>query len=207
MANIVAPQGFQPVRGINTYQGQTNIYFIPSGDGSVYSIGDAVKSVANGDPSGIPAVQKSTGASGEFQRGVVVGVLPVQAVGTPSLIGTPLSLETINVPATKTRGYYIEVCDDPNQLYEIQDDGSAALTATSCNKNATFTAVNPTAPLQISQSVLVASTVNTTAAFPLKMMGLSQRVAPVAGNSFGTFAKWIVKFNNHELNGASTAGV
>src|SRR5579885_3098932 len=121
MANIVAPQGFQPVRGINTYQGQTNIYFIPSSDGSVYSIGDAVKSVANGDPNGIPAIQKSTGANSELQRGVIVGVLPVQAVGPPSLIGVPLTLEVINVPATKTRGYYVEVCDDPNQLFEIQE--------------------------------------------------------------------------------------
>lgn len=207
MANIVAPQGFQPVRGINTYQGQVNIYFIPSTDVLVYSIGDMVKSVANGDPNGIPAVQKSTGASGEFQRGVIVGVLPVQAVGTPSLVGVPLTLETINVPATKTRGYYVSVADDPNQLFEVQDDGTAALTATSCNKNATFSAVNPTSPLQISQSVLNASTVATTAAFPLKMMGLSQRVAPVGGNTFGTFAKWIVKINNHELCGASVAGV
>jgi hypothetical protein len=207
MANIVAPQGFQPVRGINTYQGQVNVYYIPQADGSQYQIGDAVKSAANGDPNGIPAVQKSTGASGEFQRGVIVGVLPVQAVGTPSLIGTSLSLETINIPATKTRGYYVQVCDDPNQLYEVQDDGLAVLTATACNKNATFTVVNPTSPLQISATVLTASTVATTAAFPLKLMGLSQRLAPVGGNSFGAYAKWIVKFNNHELNGASVAGV
>ena len=207
MANVIAPHGFTPIRNNGMYSGQTNIYYIPSSDVLQYNIGDAVKTVAGGDTNGIPAVQKSTGANSEYQRGVIVGVLPVQAVGTPSLIGVPLTLENINIPATKTRGYYVTVADDPNQLFEVQDDGTAALTATSCNKNATFSAVNPTSPLQISASVLNASTVATTAAFPLKMMGLSQRVAPVGGNQFGTFAKWIVKINNHELCGASVAGV
>lgn len=207
MANVVAPMGFQPVRSINMYTGQTNIYFIPSTDGSQYQIGDAVKSVAGGDPNGIPAVQKSTGAGSEYQRGVIVGVLPVQAVGNPSLQGVPLTLETINIPATKTRGYYVEVLDDPNALFEIQDDGLSALTATACNKNASFTVANPANSLiQISASVLTTASVNTTSTLPLKMMGLSQRPAPGGGNSLGANARWIVKFNLHELSSSGVAG-
>jgi hypothetical protein len=206
MANVIAPQGFQPVRSVSVYTGQTNIYYIPAADTSEYSIGDAVKTVANGDPNGIPAIQKSTGAAAEYQRGVIVGVLPVQAVGTPSLIGIPLTLEVINIPATKTQAYYVEVNDDPNQLYEIQDDGNVSLSNIDCNKNATFTPVNPAFPLAISQTVLNSGTVNANATFPLKMMGLSQRVAPAAGNSYGAYAKWIVKFNLHELSGSGVAG-
>lgn len=207
MANVIAPHGFTPIRGINTYSGQTNIYFIPSTDTNQYNIGDAVKSVVGGDPSGIPSVTKSTGANSEYQRGVIVGVLPVQAVGTPSLVGVPLQLENINVPATKTRGYYVEVCDDPNQIYQIQDDGLTALTATACNKNATFTVANPTAPLQISATVLTSGTIAATATFPLKMMGLYQQVAPGSGNQFGVNAIWVVRFNLHELCAAGVAGV
>jgi hypothetical protein len=207
MANPIGPFGFQPVRHNGMYTGQTNIYYIPSSDGSVYSIGDAVKSAANGDPNGIPAVQKSTGASAEYQRGVIVGVLPVQAVGTPSLQGVPLTLETINIPATKTRGYYVEVLDDPMAVFIIQDDGLNALTATSCNKNATFTVANPTGLIQISATVLTTGTVATTSTFPLKMRGLYQGVAPGGGNTFGVNAKWVVSFNLHELSASGVAGV
>ena len=208
MANVVAPMGFVPVRGVNTYQGQTNTYFIPSTDGNQYQIGDAVKSVVGADSAnGFPCVTKSTGAGSEYQRGVIVGILPVQAVGTPSLQGVPLTLENINIPATKTQGYYVQVADDPNQLFEIQDDGLSALTQTATSKNAGFTPTNPTSPLQISATVLTTSTVATTSTLPLKIMGLSQRPAPGGGNSLGANARWIVKFNLHELCGAGVAGV
>ena len=207
MANVVAPMGFQPVRSGNLNTGQTNIYFIPSTDGNQYQIGDAVKSVAGGDTNGIPAVTKSTGAGSEYQRGVIVGVLPVQAVGTPSLQGVPLTLENTNIPATKTRGYYVEVLDDPNAIFEIQDDGLSGLTATACNKNASFTVANPSNSLiQISATVLTTASVATTSTLPLKLMGLSQRPAPGGGNQLGVNARWIVKFNLHELSGSGVAG-
>jgi len=207
MANVIAPHGFTPIRNNGMYSGQTNIYYIPSSDGSQYNIGDAVKTVAGGDTNGIPAVQKSTGAASEYQRGVIVGVLPVQAVGVPSLVGVPLQLEVINVPATKTRGYYVEVNDDPNAVYQIQDDGLTALTATACNKNATFTvANNANALIEISATVLTSGTVATTATFPLKMRGLYQQVAPGSGNQYGINAIWVVSFNLHELSASGVAG-
>jgi hypothetical protein len=193
MANVVAPMGFSPVRGVGVYTGQTNTYVIPATDTNQYQIGDAVKSVAGGDANGIPAITKSTGAAAEYQRGVIVGVLAVPAIGTPSLIGTPLALEVINVPAAKTHDYYVVVNDDPNALYEIADDGLTALTAAACNKNAAFTPTNPTPPLQISATTLTTGSVATTATLPLKMMGLSQRPAPGGGNTLGANARWIVK--------------
>jgi len=208
MANVIAPHGFTPIRNNGMYSGQTNIYFIPSSDVLQYNIGDAVKSVVGGDTNGIPAVQKSTGAASEYQRGVIVGVLPVQAVGVPSLVGVPLQLEVINVPATKTRGYYVEVNDDPNAIYQIQDDGLAALTATACNKNASFTvANNANALIEISASVLTTASVAVTATLPLKMRGLYQQVAPGSGNQYGVNAIWVVQFNLHELSSSGVAGV
>jgi hypothetical protein len=208
MANVIGPHGFTPIRNNGMYSGQTNIYFIPATDTNQYNIGDAVKSVVGGDPAGIPSVTKSTGAAAEFQRGVIVGVLPVQAVGTPSLVGVPLALEVINIPATKTRGYYVEVNDDPNTLYQIQDDGLNVLTATACNKNASFTVANNTnAQIQISATVLTTASVAVTANLPLKMRGLYQQVAPGSGNQFGANAIWVVQFNLHELSSSGVAGV
>lgn len=201
MANSNAPKGFVPSRYLNgaPWNGAMNVYVIPSTDGSVFSPGDAVKSAANGDANGIPAIQKAAGT--DTVRGVVVAIL-VAPPGNPSVQGVNLDLTTQQAPATKTKDYYALVVDDPQVLFEIQDDGNSALTATSCNKNASFTVANPTSPQQMSASVLDTSSVNTTQGLNLRIMGLVQR----DGNAFGVHAKWLVKFNQHELMG-NTAGV
>ena len=63
MPNIVQPRGFSPVRqlGASDYNGAVNLYYIPQSDASAYYPGDAVKSAANGDANGVPAVQKAAG--------------------------------------------------------------------------------------------------------------------------------------------------
>ena len=201
MANLNAPRGFVPVRYLNgaAWNGATNLYFIPQADGSVYSPGDAVKSAAGGDANGVPAIAKAAGT--DTLRGVITNIL-VAAPNNPSLVGTTLDLTTLQAPATKAKGYYALVVDDPAVLFEIQDDGASALTATACNKNASFTVANPTAPQQNSASVLGAATVNTTQALNLRILGL----APRDDNAFGVNARWLVKINQHELEG-NTAGV
>ena len=210
MANSNFPNGFTVIANNSgkATVGQANWYYVPSSDGSVYSIGDVVKSAAGGDANGVPAVQKATGASSEYVRGVVVGVAPVPAIGTPSLIGTPLALENIQVPASKTAGWYVMVNDDPDSIFSIQDDGlnPGTTVASACNKNAGYTPTNPTSPQQISATVLTSSTIGTSATLPLKIMGLVLQNAPGGGNSYGAYAKWKVKFNLHELNGGA-AGV
>lgn len=201
MANLNAPKGFQPSRYLNgtSWNGQTNVYCIPAADGSAYAVGDAVKSAAGGDANGVQYVQKAAGT--DAVRGVVVGVFP-QAPGAPSLKGVTLDLASQLIPATKAKDYYVMVVDDPNVLFEIQDDGLSALTATACNKNATFTVANPSGISQLSGSVLSTASVATTNSLNLKIMGLAQR----DDNVFGVNAKWVVKFNLHELLGG-TAGV
>lgn len=216
MANVVNPNGFSVltsrVGGANT--GQDNWYYIPQTDTSQYGIGDMVKVAAGGDANGVPAVQKAIGGSNtEWLRGVIVGVAPTPNIGTPSLIGTPLALEITNIPATKTQGYYVLVNDDPNTVYEIQDDGLAVLTAAACNKNAQFTVVNPTAPLQNSATVMQTSAAGggaapaVTATFPLKILGLVLRQNPAGGNGFGAYARWMVKINTHDLSASGVVGV
>ena len=87
-------------------------------------------------------------------------------------------------------------------IYDLQDDGLAALTATSCNKNASFTVTNPTSPQQNSASTLTTASVAVTATLNLKMMGLVQ----IPNNAYGIYARWLVMFNQHELMG-NTLGV
>lgn len=202
MANQVAPRGFVPSRYLNgaAWNGACNMYHIPSTDANQYNVGDTVKSAANGDANGIPDVAKITNGT-DTARGVVIGCLTA-IPNNPSLVGSTLDLTVQNIPAAKTRDYYVLVVDDPQVLFELQDDGLAALTATSCNKNASYTVTNPTAPQQNSATVLSTASVNTTQGLSLKIVGLAQK----PNNAFGVNATWLVKLNQHELMG-NTAGV
>lgn len=195
------PQGFQPIGYADgsSWNGQANTYVIPQADVNQYNIGDAVLSAAGGDANGVPAVTKASGSSPV--RGVIVGVYPTNP-NAPSLQGVDTSLAMQNIPATKTRDYYVMVADDPAIIFALQDDGVSTLTASACNKNAGYTVANPTAPAQNSATVLTTSSVATTASLPLKIMGLQQ----IPGNAFGKYAVWRIKFNQHELAG-NTAGV
>jgi hypothetical protein len=201
MANVIGPRGFVPSRYLDgsAWNGATSMYCIPSTDGSVFSVGDAVKSAAGADANGICYVQKAAGT--DTVRGVVLGVIPANPGGT-SLVGVTLDLANQQIPATKAKDYYVFVADDPQILFEIQDDGLAALTATASNKNASFTVANPTTPQQISASVLSTASVATTNTLNLKIFGLVQK----PNNAFGVNANWLIKFNQHELQGG-TAGV
>jgi hypothetical protein len=200
MPNINAPSGFVPRKTLTgaSWNGAVNRYYVPSTNTDMISVGDAVKSATGGDANGVPAVQKALGT--DAVRGVVVGVSV--AGDSTSLNGVTLDLSQQNIPAAKTKDYYVFVVDDPNVVFSIQDDGLSALTASACNKNATFTVVNPTSPRQNSASVLSTASVANTATLNLRIMGLDV----VPGNTYGAYARWLVKFNLHELaNG--TAGV
>lgn len=201
MANQVGPRGFVPSRYRNgaPFAGALNMYYIPAADTNQYNPGDAVRSVAGGDANGIPQIVKAAGT--DTVRGVIVGCLLANQ-NTNSFQGTNLDLTVQNIPATKTRDYYVLVADDPDILFEIQDDGLAALTASACNKNASFTVTNPTAPQQNSASVLSTASVAVTQALNLKIMGLVQK----PNNAYGVNANWLVMFNQHEFQG-NTAGL
>jgi hypothetical protein len=205
MANISQPRGFLPVRYLNgaAWNGGTNLYHIPSTDTNQYNPGDAVKTAATGaDANGIPDVAKITNGT-DTVRGVVVGCLTANP-NTPSLVGTNLDLTVQNIPATKTRDYYVLVVDDPQVVFQIQDDGitTANLVAASVGLNASFTVTNPTSPQQNSATVLLSSSFATTQGLNCKILGLAQ----LPNNSFGAKAQWLIKFNQHELMG-NTAGI
>lgn len=201
MANSIGPRGFVPSRYLSgsAWNGGMNVYFIPAADTNQFCVGDAVKSAAVSDANGVPGVTKAAGT--DTVRGVVLGVF-VSSPGAQSLQAVGLDLTTQGIPATKGRDYYVMVVDDPDVLFELQDDGLAALTATAVNKNASFTVTAPTAPQQNSASVLNTASVAVTSTLPLRLFGLVQK----PNNNFGVNAVWLVKFNQHELRG-NTAGV
>lgn len=201
MANSNAPRGFVPVKHINgaAYNGAGNVYVLPQADVNQLNPGDAVKTVAGSDANGLPYITKALGT--DTVRGVVIGIAVVNPYAQ-GIKGTVVDMTTIDAPASKTRDYYVYVMDDPEILCELQDDGLTVLTGTSANKNASFTVANPAGAGQMSASVLSTASVAITAALNLKIIGLIQR----DDNAFGVNAKWLVKFNQHELLG-NTSGV
>jgi hypothetical protein len=191
MANTNQPYGFLPIGtlGASEWSGKTNLYYIPSTDGSAYAPGDAVKAGSGGDAAGVPVVVKSNGT--DAVRGVITNVL-LAIPNNTSLQGKVLDDSTLLIPATKTRAYYVLVSDDPNTIYSVQGDASSAnQVATACNLNASFTVTNPTTPSMVSASVLGGATINTTNSLNLKIMGLDGSPA----NAYGAYARWKVKFN------------
>lgn len=204
MPTLNQPFGLSPVfNGDGSpWNGAARRYYIPSSDGSAFYVGDVVKSAAGSDANGVPQVQAAAGT--DTLRGVIVGVEPAN-VENASLVGSDLALSRVNIPASKTRDYYVYVVDDPNIVFEVQGDATATnQVAANANKNCSLTIAAPSnTALPYSATVVNSGSINTTQALNIKLCGLSQR-RPSGG--FGAYALWLCKINQHELMG-NTAGV
>lgn len=204
MANVNRPSGLQPYVYLNAnpYEGQGRVYYIPSTDANAYAIGDPVKTLTGAaDANGVSAVTLATAGDGNAVRGVVMGM---GGLIEGSQYGDPNNLSLTVIPATKTYGYYVMVCDDSDMLFLCQEysgTGSTNLTAADIGKNINLKA--GTSNGFISGWVVDDTAVSSTAATrQLKLMGIQR----TPDNAFGSYCKFIVRINNHELNGG-TAGV
>ena len=187
MANTSAIRGLVPRRYVSgaPYNGAFNRYYHASSDGSAIYIGDPVKSSGTGDATGTPGVIVC--AAGDTMRGVCVGVEPVT------------DESTIYCVASTAR--YIYVADDPNLLFEIQEDNVGNdLAVTEIGLNTDIVAAAGSTTTGYSGFTLDSSGTGTATA-GCRILGLVQR----EDNALGTYAKWLVKINEHEL--ASTTGV
>ena len=204
MANANAPQGLVPIKYLNgsDYNGQMRIYFIPSTDANAYAIGDPVGTLTGAaDTNGISAVTIGVAGSSAVMRGVIR-----TAGGTVAEAGyyDPTNLNTVVIPASKTKGYYVGVVDDPNVIFEGQEfssTGSTNFTAADIGKGCNLKAGTNNG--YISQWVLDDTAASSTSSTrQVRLLGLSRR----KNNAFGNYAKFEVLFNQHELK-AATAGV
>lgn len=211
MANAAAPFGLRPSHTVSgaPFNGQTRMYRIPSTDAVAYSIGDVVTEVAGGDvKTGVSDVaifgtRGATATSGNA-RGVIVGLASsAGSGGGQPLGGDPDNLGLMIIPATKSKDYYVYVCDDPNMIYEAQTN---TIASSAFNKN-TGLAVGaaPTATSPNCKTIIDGASATTTAALPIKIVGAPERIdndltAP------GTNA-WIWVMLNTSSAGGATAGV
>ena len=204
MANVNRPMGLNPMfnRTGNGWNQQVREYYIPQTDTNAYAIGDPLKTLTGAaDANGIPAVTMAVAGDGNAIRGVLV------SMGTTvdgASFGDPNNLNTVIIPATKTYGYYVGVIDDPDVMFEVQEysgSGSTNLTSADIGKNINLKSGVNNGYLSgwVIDDTAASSTASTR---QVKLMGITRRV----DNAFGSYCKFLVLINNHELN-SGTAGV
>jgi hypothetical protein len=199
MANTSRANGLRPVSMITgaAWNGVVNQYLVPSTDNTAIYVGDPVKSggtagaagvVVNGqDVSGMPTV--TVAAAGDTLKGVVVGFLPKQS-----------DLTVQHREASTNR--IALVVDDPNVVFEVQEDAVGATTAlVDVGENADLIyAAGSTTTGQ--SGVMLDSSDHKTATAQLRILGFVKRPdnEPAVAN-----AKLLVLINEHEFK--STSGV
>lgn len=191
MANADAPFGLRPVRYLSgaPYNGAARKYYIPSTDtDSAAFIGSVVKLTGGADANGIPVVTANV-ATADAVVGVVVGVVPETADST--------------IYRANSTSRYVMVADDPNLLFEVQEDSTGgALAATAAGGTcilAGFTSGSTTTGLSAveldSSELSEVSDVND----DVRIIELVQR----PDNAVGTNAKWLVRLNVHQYVNAA----
>ena len=201
MANPNRPSGLLPTRYLNgsPWNGQVRTYFIDSDDSNAFAIGDPVTLSGSGDGNGIAGVTLATAGTGNPVLGAIVGLGGV-TYGAAFADPNNLFSGTL-IPATKTKGYYVAVADDPNIIFVVQEGGAhAALDKTYIGVNANL--LSGTNNGYVSGWLFNNNTTATTNTLQLQLLGLAQ----TEDNVFGTYAKWEVRINNHCFK-AGTAGV
>jgi len=190
MANTNIARGLIPYRNqADMYvTGGMGLYRVPSGQAYNLFVGDPVIPLGTSDANGIPDVGIATAGTSNYLLGPMVSIAPG---------GDPVVAVTRDQPTYRLNGItqYILVAHDPEFMFEIQDDGSAALTNTSTWSNANLVAGTGSTVTGYSGWQLLASTVATTSTFQLRIMRLLQQ----ADNAFGVNAKWLVRINLHSM--------
>jgi hypothetical protein len=199
MANINKVNGFRPVRYLNgaPWNGQARKYIMPASDGTATFVGDLVKLSTAGSDDGYTAVVQATAT------GAVIG----------AVVGFEVDPADLNTPqyrkASTKRVVY--VADDPNLIFEAQEDGDTdPLETADIGLNVDIVVGAGSTVTGASGMQIDSTTHNTTATLPLRLLGLAQR--PDNENVLSTggqaYTRWEVKINNHQL-GSSTgvAGV
>jgi hypothetical protein len=93
-----------------------------------------------------------------------------------------------------------DVLDDPNQLFVIQSDED--IVQADFGKNADVTVGTGSTTTGVSAMELDSSTIATTAALNLKLVGIYD----TPGNALGNFCEVVVKINEHLYGSAGVAG-
>lgn len=194
MANTNVPWGLTPVRYRSgaMYTGAANIYHVPSTFGTALFLGDPVIGVTNtADANGIPNITIASGA-GAILLGSIVGFV---SAGEPNV---PRTRDNAVYRLASTEAYVL-VADDPDLLFEAQEDsvgGNMAIAAGGRNVDL----ISGTGNTNSGRSgwMLDSSTMANTNSLTMRIYRPVERVDNDLATT-STNAKWLVSINLHAL--------
>lgn len=193
---VNAPKGFQWKYNRDGSPMVINPYPITGAYATNVGRGDPVIVLADGSI--------GIGVAGSAVIGVFIGCKYTDAQG--NVVNSPNWVASTAIKTGTT--VEAQIIDNPTAVWTIQEtNGSGAagtpLALVDRNLNANFVIGAPDA-LGNSTTSLNNTTENTTATLNCKIMDLDS----TPGNAVGSFANWLVMFNNHILKGGTgTAGV
>ena len=182
MSSSATPYGARPVGTLSasgSFTGKVRHYSIASGYGTAIFYGDFVKLVAAG------TVEKDTGTTSLTPVGIFLGV---------SYTDPNTSQKTFSqfYPAsTAADDISAYVLDDPNVLFEMQADGSAAVTNIGNNVAVVQTA-GSTSIGTSKNAIDISTAATTTATLPVRIVDISPKSDNASGDSFTDL---VAKFN------------
>lgn len=192
MANVDAPRGLKPAQYLSgvPYSGATNRYYIPATDSDAAAyIGCLVKLAGSADADGVPTVTANV-ATGDAVVGVVVSVEPVTQEST--------------IYRANSTARYVYVADEPNIMFEVQEDsGGAALAAADVGNVADLTGFTSGSTTTGFSSIEIDSSTKTASGDGTEDVTI-MRLVRRPDNEIGNYAKWLVRLNNHQYVDGNT---
>jgi len=192
MSSTATPYGARPIgttSASGSFTGKVRHYQIASAYGTSIFFGDFVKLVTAG------TVEKDTGTTACTPIGIFMGVTYTDPNTNQKTFS---QMWTASVVATDAYAYVI---DDPDVLFEMQCDGSAAQATLGSNCAVALTAGSTT--IGTSKNVVDISTTATTATLPVRIVD----VVATPNNAWAdSYTDVVVKFNaGHMLT--NTTGI
>lgn len=180
MSATAFPYGMRPVAKAsarsNTQGFET--YPIASAYATEINFGDVVKLVTTG------VIEKDTGTTTLTPKGVFLGCEYTDSQGKKQYAQKWTAGQVASDAKAK-------VATDPDDVFQIQADGSIAQTAVGANAAIVQTA----GALGRSKNALQASSVATTSTLPLRILAIAEMPENAAGDAYTDV---LVRFNNHQ---------
>lgn len=199
MANANATIGLRPISDNGTpWSGQGRLVYFPTSQAGNIFLGDPIVPLGGSDAFGVPAVGIATAGATNVVLGGFIGIS-----NGPSGSGFTVTRD-LPVYRQASIANYGFICDDPNQLYAIQEDsvGGAIAAGTGGFANGNLVAGAGSTVTGFSGWQLQSSSVTAPAATAqLKLLGLLRG----PDNALGNFADWVVRLNLPAL--WSTTGI
>lgn len=189
MTNLNAAFGLRPINDNGTdWSGQGRMVYIPASQTGNIFLGDPLVPLGGSDANGVPAV----GIASAGATNVVLGGFISNSNGPYGSGVTMLQSSLVyRVASVASYGF---VCDDPNQLYAIQEDsvGGAIAAGTGGFANGNLVAGAGSTATSFSGWQLQSSSVTSPAATAqLKLLGTLRGI----DNAIGVNCKWVVRLN------------